>query len=647
MIKYDLLTEEECFGDKKLDLFKKRGLQAYPTDFEQFSNPHCKFINTLNWRESYGKRSYATKTPGKFSNTDSNNIRTVSKDGKKDYQVIDIPIPTRIVVVPDDINELLVGGTAKKSKDGILEIEYGLYPQMVESVEMQKKLDETFILKGTLIPFVIPSDYGDDKEYEIKKYKDKYYVKLKSYDNIKLSNGKTYEEGEEVWFSLEPIRLLYDEKTQKFVSEKVLFDIFYPKNFILYDGTKIDNEFDYEDSNVKDYLDNCFGPLMERLNTLRVNEINKSEGDMVMSSSEEKENKNYEEARNLDYNNVTEEEIIKGCIMSDIPVFLHGLTGDGKSSRIKQLDPETRPIYLSAANEQSLTGRSVYNSSTGETIDKEPTWYTKLCKRCESEPDKIHILFFDELTNAAPTIQGMAFNIVLDKEINGLWKLPNNVRVAAAGNDMEESASAFEFSEPLFSRFAHVYINTTTEDWLKWAVDDTVSYEKLDYKEVNKNRMIHPLISAYISYRSSSGTNVLRTPYNGKTPNADPRKWEMASIMLYETGKPHMLRSLLGEELTYDFVEFIKQNVITIEDVINHNYNEDEVALLDVSQKYALAVALSNVDVDNFETVSEFIRKLDSKEIESVFYNLWSRGDEDRLEMVQEIKVQKMLERKL
>ncbi|HIS12357.1 MAG TPA: AAA family ATPase, partial [Candidatus Onthocola stercoravium] len=33
--------------------------------------------------------------------------------------------------------------------------------------------------------------------------------------------------------------------------------------------------------------------------------------------------------------------------------------------------------------------------------------------------DEKYYIFFDELTNALPSIQGMAFNIVLDGEVNG------------------------------------------------------------------------------------------------------------------------------------------------------------------------------------------------------------------------------------
>lgn len=198
--------------------------------------------------------------------------------------------------------------------------------------------------------------------------------------------------------------------------------------------------------------------------------------------------------------------------------------------------------------------------------DIKPTWLEKLEEKCEKEKDKIHIVFLDELTNALPSIQGMAFNLVLDRELNGKWKLPENARIVAAGNDYSDSLAANEWAEPLFNRFAHVYIQTTVESWLKWATTPKKSYQRLNYENNESETTIHPSI---IAYKYSQGEDVLRTPYNGKTPNADPRKWEMASKILYNTKQPEMLRALVGEEITADFTEFCKQQVISVEDVLN------------------------------------------------------------------------------
>jgi hypothetical protein len=194
--------------------------------------------------------------------------------------------------------------------------------------------------------------------------------------------------------------------------------------------------------------------------------------------------------------------------------------------------------------------------------------------------------------------------------------------------------SAYKMSEPLFNRFAHVDIETKVEDWLMWASTPSETYERLDYKKENVPMKIHPSVYAFIAYK---GENALRTKYTGKEPNADPRKWEMASKILYKTNKPEMIRSLVGEEVTQDFISFCKEKVITLEDVINGNYTDDDLNM-DTSRKYNTAVHLSKVDFEHVEVVREFVKRL-GPEICALFDTLWAQGLEERLEKIQEIKL--------
>ncbi len=316
----------------------------------------------------------------------------------------------------------------------------------------------------------------------------------------------------------------------------------------------------------------------------------------------------------FDIKDVSEEEIIRGAIESNIPVFLHGKSGDGKSARVKQIDNDPVIIYLRNATPESLNGRSVYDSQTGEIKDVKPSWLKKLEDKCEKEQDKLHILFFDELNNALPSLQGMAFNIVLDKEVNGMWKLPDNARIVAAGNDMEESLAANQLAEPLFNRFAHVYIETKTEDWLKWALENN----------------IHPAIYAFMAYTHG---DCLRTEFTGESPNADPRKWEMASKMLYKTNNPKMMRGLVGADITTEFVEFCSCNVITIDDILSGNYKELNLNL-GLDEKYLTAAGLSWVDDENYSEVRTFVNQYLGSEICTVFDSFWARDNESRLEKV-------------
>ena len=147
---------------------------------------------------------------------------------------------------------------------------------------------------------------------------------------------------------------------------------------------------------------------------------------------------------------------------------------------------------------------------------------------------------------------------------------------------------------------------------------------------------IHPAIYAFIALKARSDVNILRTKFDGIKPNADPRKWEMASKMLYTTREPEMIRSLVGEGITKDFVNFCKTKIISLEDVISGNYRAADYSG-NIDQKYMTALALSEVDESNIEAVREFVKKM-GLEILNIFDEFWAKGDENRMKKLDDLR---------
>ena len=512
--------------------------------------------------------------------------------------------------------------------NGTEEVEYGEYPQNAADSRMQKILESEYkkgINKtGRSYTFDSAGTYAystgfkpvtyEEYEYQGKKY---ICVKANFYDNneYKLSNGIEYKNNGYVWVEVLPVKWLIDDNTGILVSKKGLVSgIRFLDETTNYKG-------DFDRTEMKEYLDKyMLRDLTQTVTFTRIQDMTPEE-----KAQFEKKQNQAERRRNpygLKFGRVSEEEIIRGAIESGVAVFLHGPSSEGKSARVKQIDPTCEIIYLRNATPDSLNGKSVYNSATGEMIDIKPSWLKKVEEKCENEPDRFHVVFFDEITNALPSIQGIAFNIVLDREVNGIWKLPENARIVAAGNDMKDSLAANQLAEPLFNRFAHVYIKTTTKSWLKWASENN----------------IHPAIYSYIAYKNGE---TLRSKYDGERPNADPRKWEMASKMLYATRRPEMLRALVGEDITREFVQFCNQQVITLDDVINGNYTDRDIQALNTAERYATTMGLSQVDDDNLEKVRGFVTGLGA-EFGAIFDALWTHGDENRLERLAEAKLAEM-----
>ena len=677
MNNFTFLTDEQLFGNNQLDIISRYGTKCAITDFSILlggyvsSDDYTSEGNTRKDRTGW----WWTKTPY------NNDARVVSGDGTSHWDYVNRRNGGARPALPySSIQSISSNGV--RGASGIKEIEYGEYPQTIVDENYSRELERAYnngSLRTTGKNYTTDSvryqDYDTNfrprahTEYEYNGSKYIRFVGDSNCDGVVLSDGRTIQSGNTYWVRVEPITWLVDERANIALSKKLIFSGVQFKNRRDYKG-------DFDRTDIKQFMDNYFSKeiVSDRVysQTTSVEQTQNLEGkepdeevQAVIQKVEQTQNlegkepslmqmlvnQMVEQTQNLEgkepirkqnpygfnFDGVSEEDIIRGAVESNVSVFLHGRSSEGKSARVKQLDPDCEIIYMRNATPDSLNGKSVYNAATGEMIDVPPTWYSKVKEKCEAEPDKIHIIFFDELTNALPSIQGMAFNIVLDGEVNGKWKLPPNARIVAAGNDLNDSLAANQMAEPLFNRFAHVYIHTTVDSWLKWASTPKEKYERLDYKEEEPEAKIHPSVYAYIAYKSYSGHDVLRTPYTGDKPNADPRKWEMASKLLYKTKQPEMLRALIGEELTRDFTAFARQQVISVEDVINHNYSSRDLEM-DVSQKFATAVGLSSVDDEHFEVVRDFMKQVGA-EPRAAFESMWTHGDERRLERLAEVQM--------
>ena len=621
MMDYELtlLSEGQIWGNNsepQLEVISKYGTKAAITDL-------CILTGSYLYKDTIDEdRSLTGRTSWLWTRSDDgdNDVCAVNKDGNGDigfrygrYAAVRPALQSSVIFSQISPNRV-------RGYNGTEEVEFGEYPQNAADSRMQNILESEYNrgMSKTGRSYTFDSVKYNDYDtgfkpvtYEEYKYQGKKYIRIKANSDFAsgkfiLSNGVEYINGDYVWIEVSPVKWLIDDRTGILISKKGLVSgIRFLDKYHEYHG-------DFSKTEMKKYLDDyMIKDLFQSVNLEYLQDIenSKDKGKNIKKSN----------PYNLSFNKVSEEDIIKGAIESEVAVFLHGPSSEGKSARVKEIDPTCQIIYLRNATPDSLNGKSVYNSETGEMIDVPPTWLKKLQAKCDQEPDRLHILFFDEITNALPSIQGIAFNIVLDREVNGIWKLPDNARIVAAGNDMKDSLAANQLAEPLFNRFAHVYIKTTTESWLKWASEHN----------------IHPAIYSYIAYKNGE---TLRSKYDGEKPNADPRKWEMASKMLYATGSPEMLRALVGEDITREFVEFCKQEVITLEDVINESYTDKDIESLNTAQRYATTMGLSQVDEANLEIVRNFTSKLGS-EFKAIFDALWIHGDESRIEIIAELNI--------
>ena len=158
----------------------------------------------------------------------------------------------------------------------------------------------------------------------------------------------------------------------------------------------------------------------------------------------------------------------------DTSVLLRGNHGIGKSQVVRQVAKhfglEVIDRRLSQMSEGDMIGLP---STDGETTRfNPPDWYKTACK-------KPMCLFLDELNRATPEVMQAAFQVVLDRELNG-WKLHEDTRVYAAVN-ASAAYTVNEMDPALLDRFWTIDLTPTVEDWVTWAKDGHVADVVTDF----------------------------------------------------------------------------------------------------------------------------------------------------------------------
>ncbi len=613
---FTLLNQEQIWDSNQLKIFKKYGTKAATTDLAVVLGGA---VNSGQIVETSTGQAHASWWWSASENADTD-VRVVGSDGPKTWS---IPSRRNDGFRPASSFSLIKDlPNGVRGADGILRVKIGQYPQTLATELERKSLDKQFTdgtLKKTGHEYTFDSHSYDEYskafdprtviEYE---WRGEKFVRVECLDSAPgvLSNKEQAQTGKTYWVKVEPITWLVDEDEKIILSERVLFA-----------GIQFDSSDSYNGNFKKTfahkYLNNYFAKEV-RWDSL-VNQSGKQKSDNSAKQTAKKAKKTTNNPYNFNFNSdITPKEMIIASIAADEPVFLHGLPGDGKSARVKQVDPDCITLLLASFSLDRLNGKTIFNPATSKVEDIPPAWYDELVEKCQNEPEKNHILFLDELTNALPSIQGEVLTLVQDRKVNGRFKLPSNCRIVAAGNEMEDSEAAYDIIRPLFDRFGHVNIQTTTDNWLPWAA----------------KAGIHPAVYAFIAF---NGDGALRTEFSGdpKNPSATPRAWEKVSNELKAGRNPYLARMHVGD-IADEFAAFCQSEIISLEDVLSGNYTQEDLDEMQTDLRYLTATCLTNVSDDKLATVRNFVSKLGEEE-EAVFDSLWIHGDKDRAMRIAEL----------
>lgn len=177
-------------------------------------------------------------------------------------------------------------------------------------------------------------------------------------------------------------------------------------------------------------------------------------------------------------------------------------------------------------------------------ISKPPMWFIYTTK-----PGADGIIFFDELPNAAPSVQKSAYQIFYDKQ-NGEFAMEDDVYIVAAGNRLEDNAEVFDIPDPLKDRMDEVELKASLSVWKEWALKEGIDSR----------------ILAFLEYKPSY---FLKNNRDNKAKQVTPRGWHKRVNekleFAFEKGisPDKMVNSIaasIGEGAAIEFTSFIKLN---------------------------------------------------------------------------------------
>ena len=416
-----LLSEGQIWGnssESQLEVIRKYGTKAAITDLCVLTGSYLCEDTDYNIDEDKsltGRTSrFWTRSDDGVYNVCGVNL-TGNRSNKHRYQRNGVVRPAlQSSVIFSQISPNRVRGY-----NGTEEVEYGEYPQNAADSRMQNILESEYNrgMNKTGRSYTFDSVKYDDYDtgfkpvtYEEYEYQGKEYIRIRANSDFdgnkfKLSNGVEYRDGDYVWVEVSPVKWLIDDRTGILISKKGLV------SGIRFLDKNLDYTGDFDRTEMKEYLDRyMLRDLTQTVTFTRVQNMTPEEKERFEEKQKQAGRRN---SYGLKFGQVSEEEIIRGATESGVAVFLHGPSSEGKSARVKQIDPTCEIIYLRNATPERLNGKSVYNSETGEMIDVKPSWLKKLEEKCEKEPDRFHIVFLDEITNAL-------FEELKDKKIRRL-----------------------------------------------------------------------------------------------------------------------------------------------------------------------------------------------------------------------------------
>lgn len=260
---------------------------------------------------------------------------------------------------------------------------------------------------------------------------------------------------------------------------------------------------------------------------------------------------------------------------ASVSILIRGDHGIGKSQSVYQLASYFNLPMVERRLSQMSEGDMIGLPKLDDNVTKfmPPDWYMRAC----TEPV---VLFLDELNRATPEVMQAAFQIVLDRTLNG-HKLHPDTRVYAAINT-NGRYQVNEMDPALLDRFWVCDLDIDYESWHAWSSEEI---EIINGEKKTKRSRIHPTIRDYIK---KDERRLVSGPVENGEVTQSPRSWELFDRMCTKAGNilDQDVKSstelqqdvysfavgMLGLETARSFVDYVKSidRQVSALDILNN-----------------------------------------------------------------------------
>lgn len=264
---------------------------------------------------------------------------------------------------------------------------------------------------------------------------------------------------------------------------------------------------------------------------------------------------------------------IQALIDTDIPVFIHGSPGIGKSYIVNDIASQNNlelvDVRLSQLDAVDLRGIP--------TISNEQTkWMPPVF--LPTDKNSQGILFLDELNSAPLSVQAAIYQLVLDRKI-GEYSLPKGWRIVCAGNKIDDKGIVFKLPSPLINRMVHIVLEANYDDFKMWAIKNS----------------IHLFVVGFLGFRPDLLSSEVPSSTETNPAFCTPRAWNMLSNILQNNedlkGIHPIIYGTVGYGAGIEFISFVKVYK-TLPDIDAILDGQSEIVPEEPSALYALCAAI-------------------------------------------------------